>query len=272
MPVDFSVKKRIEKQYKANLKGLFKYLYQFVIDGDYESVISSKAFNAFTNSIASRMITGLAFENAKDWRSAAREGMQGRVIYEALKEEMKGPVGYRVQSLIDDNARLIKSVSGTMANTIANQIKENAQSGVRASAYAKRLKEWNEKEFGELTEARINLIARTETSKASTALTRARAENLGLNWYIWRTSEDFRVRSSHKHMDGVLINWNDPPSPEQLINIKSSLGSYHAGNAPNCRCYPEPIVNLNLVKFPAKVYTGGRIVTMTRVEFERLAA
>jgi len=271
--VDFSVKKRIEAQYKANLKGMFKHLYDFILNGDVEKVIASKAFSSFCNSVASRMITGLAVENAKDWRDAARQGQQGRMIYEALKQEMKGPVGYRVQSLIDDNAKLIKSFSSTMSNHIVNQINENAQSGVRASAYAERLKEWNEKNnIDDVTEARINLIARTETSKASTALTRARAENLGLNWYIWRTSEDARVRSSHKIMDEVLIHWSNPPAPEQLDNIKSTLGHYHAGNAPNCRCYPEPVISLNSIKWPCKVYIGGKIVTMIRVEFERLAA
>ena len=107
--IDFSVKKRIELQYKRNLNGLFKHLYQYILDGDYEKVISSKVFGSFCNSIASRMITGLAVENAKDWRAAAREGMKGRVIYEALndvKAAMTGMLAPTFKELIQGRVEI----------------------------------------------------------------------------------------------------------------------------------------------------------------------
>jgi len=72
-------------------------------------------------------------------------------------------------------------------------------------------------------------------------------------------------------MDEVLIKWSDAPSPEALIGVKSSLGKYHAGDCPNCRCYPEPVVNLDNIQWPAKVYSNGAITMMTRVQFERVA-
>jgi AraC-like DNA-binding protein len=68
-------------------------------------------------------------------------------------------------------------------------------------------------------------------------------------------------------MSGVLVNWNDPPAPETLFPrytktgrpYRNTLGSYHAGQAPNCRCYPETIVDLDLVTWPARVYRNGKI-------------
>jgi hypothetical protein len=266
----FEPKNKIENQYKASLRNLFKGLYQFILDDNLDAVLNSKSFSYFCNTVASRMVTGTMVENAKDWREASRQGMQSRLIYEALQKEMQGPIGYKVQSLIDENAQLIKSFSGTMANQIVRDLNDNSQAGVRSTVYAEKLRKWAENNDPDISESRIVMIARTETSKASTALTRARAENLGLNWYVWRTSEDFRVRSSHKIMDGVLICWSNAPSPEQLDNIKSSLGHYHAGNCPNCRCYPEPVVSLKLLKFPVKVYTGGKIVRMGKAEFDKL--
>ena len=123
--------------------------------------------------------------------------------------------------------------------------------------------------FSDLTEARARLIARTETAKAATTLTRVRAQRIGAEWYVWRTSDDARVRSSHEHMEGVLVSWNDPPSPEKLIGMKD-YGAYHAGEFPNCRCYAQPLLDYDEVKWPHKVYLNGRITSMTLANFKKI--
>lgn len=87
---------------------------------------------------------------------------------------------------------------------------------------------------GRVTRSRANTIARTEVSRASCVFTQARAENLGSEGYIWRTSEDGDVRPSHKAMNGKFVAWNSPPT---LDNLKG-----HAGCLPNCRCYTEPVI------------------------------
>ena len=120
-----------------------------------------------------------------------------------------------------------------------------------------------------LANYKIERIARTESSKAATALTQVRCETVGIKWYKWSTSEDARVRSSHRHMDNVLIRWDNPPSPEQLIGEKSQ-GFYNAGEIYNCRCVCLPIVNLNQVKFHAKIYINGQIQRISKKNFERL--
>ncbi|OPY66721.1 MAG: Phage Mu protein F like protein [Syntrophorhabdus sp. PtaU1.Bin002] len=216
---------------------------------------------------ASRMVTGLAIDNARTWREAARASMKGRMVYRSLMHELQGPTGYVIQVIIDRNARMITSLAEDMARKVAEFIRDETLKGKRSSAIAEDLVE----QFPEASTARLNLIARTETSKASTALTRVRAESLGLDWYVWRTSKDARVRSSHRMLDRVIVNWNDPPAPEALAGIKSTLGHYSAGDAPNCRCYPEPLLRLDQVKFPCKVYRSGSIAYMTRADFARIA-
>ena len=114
------------------------------------------------------------------------------------------------------------------------------------------------------------LIARTEVSKTTTALTKARSENLGINWYVWRTVLDgLRVRKSHRIMEGVLVNWNMPPSPEKLAGEKD-VGNYHAGNIWNCRCYPEPLISVDDIRWPHKIYINGRIEIISKKEFEKI--
>ncbi|EKQ56278.1 MAG: phage putative head morphogenesis protein, SPP1 gp7 family [Clostridium sp. Maddingley MBC34-26] len=187
------------------------------------------------------------------------------MIYERLKSELHGPLNAALNFEIQKNAEIIKSIPLNISKEVTEHILNESMSGRRASNIAEDLQEMIPK----LTKSKAKLIARTETSKTSTALTKARCESLGINWYIWRTSEDRRVRSSHSHMEGVLVCWNNPPSPEALTNEKN-VGFYHAGDIYNCRCYPQPVIKLDYIKWPQKVYYNGQIITMTRKQFESI--
>lgn len=230
-----------------------------------EAAYDEAFIRAAAELIARRMITGVAVQNAKSWREAARRSFQSRRIYEALRFEMGGPVGVRVSELINENARLISSLPDQAARKTAEWIGAQQRRGLRASEIAQIL----ERRLPEVTQSRIRLIARTEVSKAETALTQARSENLGITWYEWATSEDSRVRPAHRLLDRVLVAWNDAPAPEQLAG-EQSYGHYHAGGIFNCRCIALPLVSVNEVQWPHKIYHRGRLFWITRPEFERL--
>lgn len=214
------------------------------------------------------MITMLNQDQYKNWKVAAQATSKGKPIYSSLLMETKKytPVGGMYRQLIDQNATLIKTLPYDIAQSVTRKTSKLAIEGKRPEEIAKII----QKDFPKSTKAKANLIARTEVSKASTALTEARSKNIGIKWYVWRTSEDARVRKSHRNMDDVIVGWNDPPSPEQLVK-EESAGKYHAGNIYNCRCYPEPIVDLGLIKWPHKVYIHGQIKMMTRAQFEAIS-
>jgi len=216
--------------------------------------------------IAGRMITATRVDNARNWRQAASISTRGRDIYQALKLQMQGPMGNLIRAQIDYNASLIRSTPIDISIKMTHHIQQEALKGRRAEDIVDDLKVW----MPNITKSRANLIARTEVSKASTALTRAQSYELGLRWYVWRTSEDGRVRQSHRNMDGVLIKWTDPPSPEQLARKKYQYGHYQAGEIFNCRCYAEPLVDPDYVKWPHKIYSNGKISWINRKDFERL--
>ena len=212
---------------------------------------------------AQRMVTGRYYANARTWRQAARQSMRGEMIYEALQQELSGPVGARVRELVRENAKLISSVPSNVATLVAARAATQAQGGGRSTGLLA------DKLFSRIARVRVRLIARTEVSKASTALTQARSEELDLPWYIWRTSEDARVRLSHRRMDNVLFQWSQPPSPELLVGLKSQ-GRYAPGNIYNCRCYPEPLLTLTQIVWPHRVYWGNSIRPMTLAQFRSI--
>jgi SPP1 gp7 family putative phage head morphogenesis protein len=279
MAEPFHPLRRIEIAYR---KAIFDALRQMVEirieDGsegqwlaDLIGLAHSKELAQIGAAIAARMVRWVNVENAKSWRYASRQSQRSQMLYRLLQEEMSGTVGTRVQQIVRENATLISSIPYTVAGELTNEIMAAQQTGARHEVIARMMRN----RFPILARHRVALIARTETSKASTALTRARSEDLGLSWFVWKTSHDVRVRPAHEHMEDVVCSWNDLPSPEALVHIRSKLGKYAPGDAPNCRCYPAPVLSLeDLYRNGSerrKVYANGNIQRMTRAQFARLS-
>jgi SPP1 gp7 family putative phage head morphogenesis protein len=105
------------------------------------------------------------------------------------------------------------------------------EQGARAAEMAKMILR-----TGHVTKSRAQLIAVTETARASSVLLQARATHVGSTHYYWRTSEDIDVRPIHKKLNGQVFPWSDPP-------VSGSNGERsHPGQIYRCRCWPEPII------------------------------
>ena len=244
-----------------------------------ERITRTPDFIRLSEAIALKMVTGLFDDTGRTWREAARNSGKGREIYQALQKELLGGRGARIRELVHENADLISTLPKNIADDVAAYVDREAMKGRRASDIVDEIRRM----FPEKTKARAELIARTQVSMTQTNLVRTRAEDLGLDWYVWRAcggnNGDGRTRSSHRHMSGVLVRWSDPPAPEDLFPLrhvdgtpyKNTLGHYHAGCCPNCRCYPEPVVDLDLLQFPMRVYHSGNIERMSRKQFVSLS-
>jgi SPP1 gp7 family putative phage head morphogenesis protein len=182
-------------------------------------------------------------------------------------QEQAGPVGKITRNLIDQSALLIKTMPVEVALQANHYIATEQMKGRRAWDIAADLR----KRLPEMKRSRLDLIARTQVTTTATAITEARSEALGVKAYQWLTSEDARVRKAHAKMDKVLVLWKYPPAPEALVGIRSTLGHYHAGMCPNCRCDPAPVVDLGEISWPARVFNGTSIERMSRRKFEAFA-
>jgi SPP1 gp7 family putative phage head morphogenesis protein len=226
-----------------------------------------RVFLRYAEKVASSMITGVATHDFKNWRDAATHAMKGPRIYDLLRRDISGSVGATIRRQVRTNAELITSLPSKVAKETQDFIADQQQQGVRSTTIMRELR----KRIPTASKAKIELLARTGVSSSETAVTRARAEDLSLDWYEWVTAGGIRVRPSHRIMNKVLVRWAEPPSPELLLGIKSSLGHYNAGNCPNCRCVALPLVQSDEVQWPHKVYISGRITLMTRPQFLRVA-
>lgn len=227
---------------------------------------NSEQYNNYINSAVRRMVTPLEIGNQRTWREAAKKATKGKFLYSLLMEELQKSSNRAIQNQMIENVSLIKTLPEDVAEKVVHDIAENALKGKRAKSIESIIRD----KTREHARASARLIARTETAKVQSALTKARSEELGLKWYAWRTALDGnRVRKSHRLMEGVLVSWNDPPSPEELAGEKN-VGHYHAGNIWNCRCYSEPLIEIDDVSWPHKVYYQGKIQSMSKSKFAEI--
>lgn len=153
-----------------------------------------------------------------------------RELSRALRTEIRtAPTGAAMRALLAEQVTLIKSIPLDAAQRVHRLTLEGIENSTRASAISKEIQR-----SGAVAESRADLIARTEVARTASTLTQARAEHVGSEGYIWRTSGDSDVRESHRDMNGKYVRWDSPPTLDKMTG--------HAGQFPNCRCYPEPVI------------------------------
>lgn len=174
--------------------------------------------------VARGMFADVDTKNRRFWRSMSQE-----IGVQMARQLAETDIGVTVTQSLDAQVQLIKSLPRHAAEQAHEYVREAALKGQRASDIADRIMA-----LGGITRRRAVLIARTETSRFSTELLKARAQTVGSTGYTWRTASDSDVRPSHKFMSGRHVLWGSPPTLDGMTG--------HAGCLPHCRCYPEPVI------------------------------
>lgn len=228
-----------------------------------EELATDPQFDQLANEAARKIITFQANTNARTWIEAARKTSRGSIIYRNLVSELKRKDAFN--NLIAQSAYYIKTLPLSISDRIVKRVAKLSMEGLRPESIADKIKQY----IPEASKASAQLIARTQVAKTYAAINQVRAESLGVRAYIWHTVGGPLVRDSHRHMDNVIVFYDDPPAPEVLIG-KKSAGNYHAGGIYNCRCYMEPILSIDDITWPHKVYYKGSITRLSRKSFTKL--
>lgn len=124
------------------------------------------------------------------------------------------------------NAQLITSLTDHELEQVSGMVERRLQEGQRFEVIEKDLI----KRFG-ITRRHAKLIARDQTTKLNSSLTKLRQQELGVEEYTWQTAGDERVRPTHRANDGKRFKWSNPPSK-----------TGHPGTDVNCRCVAIPVL------------------------------
>lgn len=204
----------------------------------------SDAIRPWAQAVARRMLADVSRREQAAWARYAR--LMGRTL---RLEIMTAPTGPVMRKILDDQVHLITSLPIEAGRKVQEAALQSRITGARFVDLRDIILRTQK-----VTVARATLIARTETAKASTALTQARAMHIGSEGYIWRTVRDADVRpsiglpprtfarlntlakGSHRKLEGTYHKWTEPP-------ISGPNGERsHPGMIYNCRCVPEPVI------------------------------
>lgn len=185
----------------------------------------SEAITPWAETVAAKMIARVAKKDESNWTVLSRN-----VGMNLHNEIQNAPTGDFLRQMLNEQVHLITSLPLDAAQRVHELTLKGMVQGARATEIQKEILK-----TGKVTESRAMLIARTEIARTASGLTMARSQYVGCTHYVWRTSRDGSVRESHKHMEGKVIAWADPPTLEDGTKT-------HAGMIYNCRCYAEPIL------------------------------
>jgi SPP1 gp7 family putative phage head morphogenesis protein len=187
----------------------------------------SDMLKGWATQTASNMLMDVALRDEQAWQTMAKELSRG------LREEIRNaPTGQVMRQLLAEQVGLIQSIPIEAAQRVHRLTLAGLEDSTRFQEIAKEIQRTEE-----VTTSRAVLIARTETARTAATLTQARAEHIGADSYIWRTSGDSTVRSDHKKLNGKIFQWNNPPVADERTGERANPGCIW-----NCRCFAEPIL------------------------------
>ena len=228
----------LDRWYRKRLKAVAKQIAQIALEweGSDPSQLQLSLFDysvrldEWARSVADIMLRRAASADYDTW---LRIGQKiSRETRRKLKDAAAGPIFNRLR---EEQVALIRSLPMEAAKKAQEWAASGLSDGQRYADIAQRIKN----ELGGVTESRAICIARTETARARSNFTQARAQAVGSTHYVWHTVGDNAVRPRHRELDRTVHSWSDPPICD--VGAGGTPIRSHPGCVFNCRCWPEPL-------------------------------
>lgn len=132
-----------------------------------------------------------------------------------------------LEARIRDNVDLIRTVPRRLQSSLRERVRETF---VDAPFDRHRLRGVLRDEFRS-SGYNLRRLTRDQNNKLVGQLSEVRQGQLGIRSYTWRTSQDERVRESHRANNGREFEWARPP-----------VDTGHPGADIQCRCVASPVL------------------------------
>ena len=148
----------------------------------------------------------------------------------ALKAQQKL---LQVQEIwIRENLDLIGSLEAETLRKLRDELTRLIADGIPPDEIEERLIAFLKKQ-AEVEENRAILIGSDQVGKLNGRLMEYWQRSAGIKEYRWQTMMDDRVRPLHRDRQGLIFQWDKPPSDG------------HPGMAIRCRCVADPVIPLD---------------------------
>lgn len=126
----------------------------------------------------------------------------------------------------------IRNFSKESIQALRATVEKNAQQGYRFD----QLTEMIRHRYG-VTASKAKFLARQETGLFMAKYRKQRFDQAGVQRYRWSTAHDERVRDSHKHLNGRVFSYDQPPITDRTTGARNNPGEDF-----NCRCVDIPLL------------------------------
>lgn len=130
-----------------------------------------------------------------------------------------------IDGFVAENVGLIKTLPQSVFREVETTVTRGLTSGTNTRDLTKQI----QGRFG-VARNRARLIARDQIGKLNGQINARRQQNMGVTHFIWRTSQDERVRDDHEAIDGERFSYKTGGAPGEGL----------PGQPIQCRCYAEP--------------------------------
>lgn len=194
---------------------------------DYISDQLLKPIENFANTASKLFVENITKVNKERLQKSFNQAF-GFSVPALIKDE---GIGGAVESAISENVDLIKTIPKQYFAGIKQLIGQGMTEGKTAADIRNTLR--SNKDIYGITERRVRLIARDQTSKINGQLTEIRATEAGSTKYIWIGREDDLERKTHRANNNKTFLWSKPPPK-----------TGHPGADYQCRCYAKLIIEI----------------------------
>lgn len=140
-------------------------------------------------------------------------------------------------SWMENNYNLIRLNASSFVSKINTLVEQAVVNGYSVRQLTDSIKQ----AMISLSDKKCRLIARDQIGKLQGQVAEAQMEEIGLEMYMWDTSGDERVRSTHIPMDGLLCRWDNAnvyskDGGKTWIDRPGGAVRMHPGQDIQCRC------------------------------------
>lgn len=185
--------------------------------------LSTKFSVLFKESVSKRLAQNFVTRVKQHGVNEVGKQVKAVIGFDPLKRSPK--LASIVKAGVSENVALIKSIPQEYHKRLNTIVLQGIRSGESTSYLEDKIKN-----LYDVTDNRAKLIARDQAGSLLGDVTKARHEDLGLKKFIWRSSDDDRVRQRHRNFDDNEYTW------------ESGAGSgVYPGKPIRCRCTAEVV-------------------------------
>ena len=150
-------------------------------------------------------------------------------------DPFKGSKGFEqvMRRRVRENVELITSIPEELLDQVEDVVRPAVTAGTRVEDIMRDVRE----RFS-VSDNRAQLIARDQVGKFNGELAAERAQDLGVESYVWSTSKDIRVRLDHAEHEGKVFRYDAPP----VVDVRTGRRG-NPGDDYQCRCQALPRVD-----------------------------